>query len=576
MLEKIILRNKKSDSWRIFTSPEDVLFTHDISRVRALLADIEGQVEKNNLFAVGYLSYEAAPAFDSSYVVQNNSILPLMCFGLFTDYEEYDLIKANGNSFAALSNWELGVSADVYKENFLHIKEQIALGNTYQINYTIRNHTKKLMNPYKFFIERAMHAPYAAYIEVQDHTIISASPELFFSLNDEDLICRPMKGTSKRGKTLVEDNILGNELKNSEKNIAENIMITDMLRNDMGRISESGSINVSSLCDVEKYPTVWQMTSTIESKTSASIVEIFKALFPCASVTGAPKISSMEIISKIEDKPREIYTGAIGIIEPNRQASFSVPIRTIILNNKTKVATYGTGGGIVWDSDYQEELQECITKSAVLTTTNINNDFELFETMLWAPGQGILLEDFHLERLFNSAVYFGFSFDETNIKSQLGKYIEELRGKSKIIRLFLNQNADINISQEDFINTEKEYTVSLANNPVDSEDVFLYHKTTKRDVYENACGEEPISNDVLLWNTEGNITETTIANVIIMIDNEFVTPPIQSGLLGGTYRAMLLEKGKIIERVIHKSELAALKEITLINSVRGKFQAQLI
>ena len=139
MLEKIILRNKKSDSWRIFTSPEDVLFTHDISRVRALLADVEGQVEKNNLFAVGYLSYEAAPAFDSSYVVQNNSILPLMCFGLFTDYEEYDLIKANGNSFAALSNWELGVSADVYKENFLHIKEQIGLGNTYQINYTIRN-----------------------------------------------------------------------------------------------------------------------------------------------------------------------------------------------------------------------------------------------------------------------------------------------------------------------------------------------------------------------------------------------------------------------------------------------------
>ena len=260
-------------------------------------------------------------------------------------------------------------------------------GNTYQINYTLRNFTENLTDPYQFFLARASNAPYAAYIETKDHTIISASPELFFSLDGDKLESKPMKGTSMRGKTQQEDLDLRIELKQSEKNLAENIMITDMLRNDMGRISLPGSVEVSAICDVEQYPTVWQMTSTVRSKTEVNIEEIIAALFPCASVTGAPKISSMEIISKIEDTPREIYTGAIGFIAPNRQAQFSVPIRTVLLDKKTNEASYGTGGGIVWDSDFLAEFEECMAKAKVLTTTNTNSNFELFETMLWEPRE---------------------------------------------------------------------------------------------------------------------------------------------------------------------------------------------
>ena len=577
MLEKIILRNKKDDSWRIFSSPVEVLYTHDLQNVREVLNKVQNKVEKKNLIAAGYLSYEAAPAFDNAYCVNKKGNLPLICFGLFKDYKTEITLESNNHESAEAIEWEIATNQTHYETHLKYIKDQIKLGNTYQVNYTLRKHSKCIANPYGFFLEKVQDAPYAAFIESDEHTIISTSPELFFKLSDESLICKPMKGTSKRGRTLKEDIALMKELKNSEKDKAENIMITDMLRNDMGKISDTGSVKVLSEFDIEKYPTVWQMTSSVKSQTRASITAIFEALFPCASVTGAPKVSSMKIISEIEDQPREIYTGAIGYIAPNNEAQFSVPIRTILSNKKIDRSVYGTGSGIVWDSEWEKEWDECQNKSAILSVSHQN--FELFETMRWDSNRGIFLEELHLNRLKDSAEFYNFKFSHEKINDKLHDYLKNLEPESeKIIRLFLAKDGETRITTSAYKehNKDKYQLISLAMQPVDSDDLSLYHKTTIRGIYEDATGENPDCDDVLLWNEDGHITESTISNIIFKKDSEYFTPPISCGLLGGTYRTHLINQGHLVERIIPKTEINLYSEIYLINSVRGKYPVKLI
>lgn len=577
MLEKIILRNKKDDSWRIFSSPLEVLCTHDLNQVKDVLNEVQNKVEKKKLIAAGYLSYEAAPAFDNAYSVNEKGSLPLICFGLFKDYKIEKTLESQKLKSAEAKEWEIMTDRTLYENHLKYIKDQIKLGNTYQVNYTLRKHSNTISNPYGFFLEKAKDAPYAALIDSDEHTIISMSPELFFKLSGESLICKPMKGTSKRGKTLHEDIALMEELKNSEKDKAENIMITDMLRNDMGKISDTGSVKVLSEFDIEKYPTVWQMTSSIESQTSASITGIFEALFPCASVTGAPKVSSMKIISEIEDQPREIYTGAIGYIAPNNEAQFSVPIRTILSDKKACRSVYGTGSGIVWDSESQKEWDECQNKSAILSANSQN--FELFETMRWDSNKRIFLEKLHLDRLKDSAEFYNFKFHHEKINDKLQDYLKNLESESeKIIRLFLAKDGEIRLTSSVYKeqNKDKSHYISLAMQPVNSEDLSLYHKTTNRSVYENAIGENQDCDDILLWNEAGNITESTISNVIFKKDSEYYTPPVSCGLLSGTYRAHLISQGHLKERIIPKAEINLYSEIYLINSVRGKYPVKLI
>ena len=577
MLEKIILRNKKDDSWSIFSSPLQVLFTHDLNQVKDVLNEVQNKVEKKNLIAAGYLSYEAAPAFDNAYCVNEKGNLPLICFGLFKNYKIEKTLESHSLESAEAIEWAITTDRTLYENYLQYIKDQIKLGNTYQVNYTLRKFTECISNPYSFFLEKAQDAPYAAYIESNEHTIISASPELFFKLNGDSLICKPMKGTSKRGKTLHDDIALMEELKNSEKDKAENIMITDMLRNDMGKISDTGSVKVLSEFDIEKYPTVWQMTSSIKSQTSTNITGIFEALFPCASVTGAPKVSSMKIISEIEDQPREIYTGAIGYIAPNNEAQFSVPIRTILSDKKACRSVYGTGSGIVWDSESHKEWDECQNKSAILSANSQN--FELFETMRWESSKRIFLEKLHLDRLKDSAEFYNFKFHHEKINDKLQDYLKNLESESeRIIRLFLAKDGDIRLTTSAYKkqNKDKPQFISFAMRPINSEDRSLYHKTTNRSVYENAIGENPVCDDILLWNEDGNITESTISNVIFKKDSKYYTPPISCGLLGGTYRTHLINQGHLEERIIPKTEINLYSEIYLINSVRGKYPVKLV
>jgi len=578
MLERIVVRNTANSGWLDFTNPKEVLLAWCAADVLDVLIEVERRVNKESLYAAGYLTYEAAAGFDPAYVTNKDQCLPLVCFGLFADFDKRDTLPGPEGTSNPSSPWQMITSHAEYVDNLSAIKRQIELGNTYQINYTVRQRAANITNPLELFSKTASDAPYAAYIECHDHAIVSASPELFFRLSGEQLICKPMKGTAPRGLTSAEDLALHQELRESQKNRAENVMITDMVRNDLGRIAKPGTVNVPKLFELEKYPTVWQMTSTVTASTDAPASEILKALFPSASVTGAPKVSSMEIIRKLEETPREIYTGAIGFIGPGRQAQFSVAIRTALIDKKTNEAVYGVGGGIVWDSGPDEEYRECLTKAKILSTSNSTQGFELLETLLWVPEGGFFLLDEHLNRMQASAAYFDFAFDRAVIQEALTDLEERLPAQRHRVRLLLQRDGKVRSTETPVtpVHELPEQRIALAREPIDIDTPFIYHKTTRRDAYEQGLQLADDVDDVLLWNEDGFITETSIANVVLSIDGERFTPPVECGLLAGTYREWLLRKGEIKERRIHTSELTPGSELTLINSVRGEYSAKLI
>ncbi len=409
---------------------------------------------------------------------------------------------------------------------------------------------------------------YSAYIEFDEYVICSASPELFFKRDGVHITCRPMKGTAPRGLSSADDLRQIHWLASSEKNRAENLMIVDMIRNDLGRVADPGSVDVPELFTVETYPSLHQMTSTVTCRTHAKTEDVIRALFPCASVTGAPKVRTMELIAGLEAGPRGIYTGSIGSIAPGDSARFNVAIRTAFVNRRRGSVEFGTGSGIVWDSEADREYEECRIKSAFVRRKQ--HRFSLLETMLWEPGRGFFLLDRHLRRLSESAGYFQFPVDMEAVLRELETRVAGRENSALKVRLLVSPRGEI-VSECEALgggNQERAVRLVTAANPVDSDDPFLYHKTTKRDVYEEAASSRPDADDVLLWNGNGEITESCVANVVVRIDGAFCTPPVSCGLLPGTYRQHLLESGVIIERPIEKSILEECPEIYLINSVR--------
>ncbi len=571
MLHKVVLRDPAAAQWMVFTNPVDVLHTHDVNDVVSVIEQAEQRVSTEDLYATGFLSYEAAPAFDAAFVTRDPGPLPLVCLGLFRQPERLDQLPLCATNDRTALDWKIAIERDRYCENVAEIRRQIAMGNTYQVNYTVRRLAAPVDDTWALFQAIATDSPYAAYIEADRFAIVSASPELFFELSGNHILCRPMKGTAARGMTNREDELVRARLQHSVKNRAENIMIADMVRNDVGRIALPGSVRATSLFETEKYRTVWQMTSTVAAETESSVTGIFAALFPSASITGAPKVSSMRLIAELEDTPREIYTGCIGYFGPERQARFNVAIRTVAVDRHRQIAVYGVGGGIVWDSNADDEYQECLDKATVLTVASGKAGFELLETMLWTRQEGVYLLQEHLERLTDSARYFDFACDPVHIEQDLQAATSELSGGPRRIRLLLAGDGKTTIEIRDLLphDTEKILRVRLARDPVDPRNPFLYHKTTQRDAYEKARSNAGECDDVLLWNTNGEITETSIANVVVRVDGGLYTPPVSCGLLNGTLRQSLLVQGKLEERTIRIDELAEIDEFYLINSVRG-------
>jgi para-aminobenzoate synthetase/4-amino-4-deoxychorismate lyase len=345
-------------------------------------------------------------------------------------------------------------------------------------------------------------------------------------------------------------------------------MIVDMIRNDMGRVADIGSVQVPSLFDVERYPTLWQMTSTVAATTDASLTDIMIALFPCASITGAPKPRTMRIIRQLETTPRRIYTGCIGFVTPDRKAQFNVAIRTVLIDKETGQAEYGVGGGIVWDSRTGDEYIECQVKARVLTANHA--DFSLLETMLWTPDEGYLLLPYHLRRLRDSAAYFGIPVEMEKIEEKLCDGSASYAREPHRVRLLVAQDGRISCRAIPLSRSPSPHPVRLrlATTPVDSADPFLYHKTTHRRVYDAARAACPDCDDVLLWNERGEVTEACIANVVVQLDGELLTPPVQCGLLPGTFRAYLLDRGKVREEIITVETLEQCTRMYVVNSVR--------
>jgi len=550
---EVLLRDVDGE-WLYFHSPHKVLCAHTPEDVMSVLDEAscwEG-------WAAGYVGYEAAPAFDCALSAKNSD-MSLAWFGLYDAPKKVNL--PDGYS-ADTARWTFDTDKDAYDSQIKEIKNYIREGETYQVNYTVRLRTR-ISNAWNFFLENMSGAEFSAYIQRCELAICSASPELFFEINGDAITCCPMKGTAREADTLAE----------SVKDRAENIMIVDMIRNDLGRICTSGSIVAEPIFAVQPFDRIWQMTSTVKGETSATVPEIFTALFPCASITGAPKHRTMQIIQELESTPRGVYCGAIGYIAPGRKARFSVAIRTAEVDLKTGDAVYGVGGGIVWDSQPEAEWDECALKAEILggAPDRLPDHFQLLETMLY--DNGIAYVEEHFQRLTDSAAKLRFHLDAIELRQR----IEFISGPSQRIRLLLSRDGIMTLQAYPFaVQDEPLRRVAFSREPIDPENALLYHKTTCREIYNTAKEPFPDADDVILWNIRGEVTESTIANVVARIDGKLVTPPVSCGLLPGTMRAALLKQGEVSERIISCNDLQGADEIFLINSLRGWMPATLL
>lgn len=545
---------------RVFQEPRAVFAATDVGSVTAVLQDAERAARAGGWVA-GYVSYEAAPAFDPGLAVRGGARLPLAWFAVFDSFKADAPVMAE----SAGVEWSRPDEA-AYVAAVEAVREEIAAGRTYQLNLTTALEATCPPDLFAWYeaLRRAQGSGYHAYIETPGFTILSVSPELFFEKRGSRIVTRPMKGTRPRGRFTEEDDDVQRELARSDKDRAENLMIVDLLRNDLGRVAQIGTVRVSALYDIERYRTVHQMTSRIEAAVSDEIglVDIFGALFPCGSVTGAPKRSTMELITTLESTTREVYCGAIGIIEPGGAATFNVPIRTVWCDRDSGRAVYGTGAGITYESDAGAEYREIVAKAAVLTETW--PPFELLETMR-LDSDLILRVDRHLARLADSARYFGIPIDLAAVRELLAG----VRGSGRL-RLLVDQLGTPRAELQPLREMDA-VDFALAGSPVDSQDRFLFHKTTHRSVY--AQHERP-DREVLLWNERGELTEFTRANVVLDIAGELLTPPRTAGLLAGVLRAELIETGVVREQLLHVEDVGKANGVWFVNSLRGRLPAR--
>jgi para-aminobenzoate synthetase/4-amino-4-deoxychorismate lyase len=468
------------------------------------------------------------------------------------------------------------------------IKEYLAAGDTYQVNLTFKLlfGFQGSMPSFYRALRRNQSVSYGAWIRKGGQNIMSFSPELFFRADNDRVTVKPMKGTMARGRTAAEDLPRMKELREDIKNLSENVMIVDLLRNDLGNLLHNtggGRVRPRALFDVEVYETLLQMTSTIDGTRAVSQVpdmkQLLGALFPCGSVTGAPKIRTMEIIHELEKEPRGIYCGAIGFCN-SEQAVFNVPIRTVILAGDK--GEMGVGSGIVFDSNPEAEWDESILKGEFLTRPK--PVFQLIETLLWQPETGYWLLREHMERLGASAAYFFFCYDRQKIADLLEEKARGFTAPMRV-RLLLHRDgcltissSELNISQSpvgDHHRTQKSLPlVCFSGKRTDPKNIHLYHKTTARKLYTEERQQALAHGffEVLFTNMQDEVTEGSVTNVFIKDKERLVTPPVSCGLLAGTFRRFLLQKGDVTERVLSKEDVLGADAVYVGNSVRGLVQ----
>ncbi len=562
-------------SWR-FSGYVEIIEALTPDTVVSAMTAVENAVA-SGLYAAGFVSYEAASALNPDLPsLPAAEGLPLVWFALFR--ERHTVSPGAGVPEAPGDEVKLQQlpESDDYTSDVDHIRGYIAAGDCYQVNHTFQLQGEFSGDPLALYsrIGRSQRAQFCSYLDTGRFAIASASPELFFSLRDRLITTRPMKGTARRGRSSAGDREAVRQLRLDPKEQAENLMIVDLLRNDLGIVAETGSVAVDALFQVETYPSVHQMTSTIKArvKDGTGLLDIFRALFPCGSITGAPKKRSMEIIAELEGGPRGVYCGAIGCVAPGGEATFSVAIRTLLLDRRSGRISLGVGSGITWDSVAGREYAECLDKGAFINGGN--PDFQLIESLRLQDGSCTLL-DRHLARLKASAEYFGFTFDPEKTRQLLNDHAATASGSRKA-RLLLSADGALRISSEPLQDTDSPLRFAVSHVRVDSQDTFRYHKTTRRELLDKARLTRKDCDEVLFTNERGELTEGSYHTLVMKRGGRLLTPDINSGLLPGVLREELLECGEISEAVLYPADLRHAEELWLINSVRGWRRAVLV
>ncbi|MBC8208267.1 MAG: aminodeoxychorismate synthase component I [Desulfobulbaceae bacterium] len=604
------------DSSRDEPGARSLLFSEPVGRLSCyretdpnlFLSQID-EVLAQGLYAAGWVAYEFAYLLEERFrpflAGTGDPTQPLAEFGIYQAPHVFDKsstcpslssVSASpdlGQEVCKVSRIRPNQSRNAYLDALHAIRNYLKAGDTYQVNYTLKLLFDFAGSPAALYrrLRRNQSVAYGAFLRSHGQSLLSFSPELFFQKKGGRVTVRPMKGTMRRGRFVDEDAALAHMLCHDTKNRSENVMIVDLLRNDLGRLMHSlggGSVQTQSLFDVERYETLWQMTSTIEARSDAQAMasldtgNLFRALFPCGSITGAPKVRTMEIIHELEQENRGVYTGAIGYLAPDGDAVFNVPIRTVVIDGDR--GEMGIGSGIVIESAPEQEWRECLLKARFLT--NEGCDFQIIETLLWEPGAGYWLLESHLDRLMKSAEYFLFAGERGTITAALTETAKEFDNQAMRVRLLLAKDGEVRVTSMNCERPESRSLpvslsdtvgelpkIRLAEEQIDSRMVWPYHKTTHRSMYdrEYARAQEEGCLDSILLNERGEVCEGTITNVIVLQDGCWLTPPLETGLLPGVLRAELL-RGKEVElreRVLTVADLAGAEAVYLCNSVRG-------
>jgi para-aminobenzoate synthetase/4-amino-4-deoxychorismate lyase len=559
--------------WLTCEDPLAIFSAHQPGEIASCLARAECAARERGAWVAGFVAYEAAEAFQLPTRSHESRALPLAWFAAFRSARESPG-PARGDY--SVSRWAPSIDRPTYLAALTDIKQRIAAGDTYQVNYTFRLSADFAGNPLGLFSDlfEAQRGPWSAYVDTGTHAICSASPELFFRVVGGRIECRPMKGTAPRGLWAEDDLARGRALQSSEKNRAENVMIVDMTRNDLGRVARVGSVHVPALYEIERYPGQWQMASTVVAEAPGMLLaDLFASLFPSGSVTGAPKHSSMEIIGGLEPGPRGVYTGAVGCVSPGGDAHFNVAIRTVTVDRSRRHAEFGVGSGVVWDSAADDEYEECLNKAAMLARPL--EPFRLLETLRWSPADGFVRLERHLARLRASAGYFGFDWPgDASIARRAAAAVHDARADRRI-RILLDRFGAVDVEAGDLGARPERPRVAISPEPVRRTDPFLYHKTTRREIYIRARAARPDADAVLLWNEQREVTEATEANLVVELDGRRMTPALACGLLPGVLRGELLERGEVQEGIVRLEDLSRITGLWLASSARGLIRGEL-
>lgn len=560
-----------------FGEPVEVLVANSLNQVKGVLQDVEARALQGQ-WCVGYVRYEAAPAFDSALAV-HPAAGPLAWFGVHhAPLPSTDMTPPSTPSegeptpldeSTRRATWKPGMQRAQFDAALARLNQAISDGEIYQANFTARNVGQLQVPPWELFsaMRQAQPGGFSAYIDTGDEQVLSVSPELFFDWHNGHVVTRPMKGTAPRGRTPDEDAALAEALRTSPKERAENVMIVDLIRNDLSRIAQPFSVTVDGLCRVQALSTVWQMVTDVHADTrpGTRLVDVFTALFPCGSVTGAPKVQAMRLIRELEDTDRAVYCGAVGVVRPGGSATFNVPIRTVLAQGE-RLRT-GTGSGITSDAEAEGEWQEWRHKQAYLTRAS--ESFALLETLVLHSGV-LPHADAHLARMAASAAHFGFVWRLEAVQQTLTAVCQQHPTGAWRVRLLLDAAGTPRVEAFALPATPPTVRLQLAASPLlHASSEFVRYKTTRRAHYEQFAPTNTDVFDTVLWNTRGEITECTRGNIALLLDGRWVTPAAGCGLLPGVGRAHWLAQKRMVEDVVHINDLPRVEAMAFVNSLRG-------